>query len=165
VRWWREPEDAVPNTLALGYAALGYGSGIAPMAANGWPLAVMGVLLTAHSMIVAAYLVHEAAHYTLFARPAHNRIAGEAMNWIAGSAYASFERIRHLHLRHHRDRADVACFDYKSFLKRHPIVRRTICALEWVHVPAVEDYGAVTEGAGRADSYVGAHGVSFLTVI
>jgi hypothetical protein len=28
-----------------------------------------------------------------------------------------------------------------------------------------DDYGAVGEGAGRADGFIGAHGVSFLTVI
>jgi fatty acid desaturase len=89
-------------------------------------------------MVIAAYLIHEAAHNTLFAAPAHNRIAGEAMSWIAGSAYASFERIRHLHLRHHRERTDVTCFDYKAFLRRHALARRLTYLLEWAHVPAVE---------------------------
>jgi fatty acid desaturase len=101
-------------------------------------VAALGVLLTTHAMVVAAYLVHEAAHYTLFASPAHNRAAGEAMGWIAGSAYASFERIRHMHLRHHRERTDVTCFDYKAFLRRHGGLRRLAYALEWAHVPAVE---------------------------
>jgi fatty acid desaturase len=50
----------------------------------------------------------------------------------------SFDRIRHLHLRHHRDRADVTCFDYKAFLKRHPLLTRVVYALEWAHLPAVE---------------------------
>jgi fatty acid desaturase len=135
---WREPEGAVPNTLALGYATFGWLASFALMAADDWYWNAAGVLLCAHTMVVAAYLIHEAAHYTLFASPAVNRIAGEAMSLVAGSAYASFERIRHMHLRHHRDRADVTCFDIRSFLSRRPIVRRLVCRLEWAYVPAVE---------------------------
>jgi fatty acid desaturase len=135
---WREPAGAIPNTLALSYASLGYIEGFVLMAQPSWVLAAIGVLLTVHAMVIATYLVHEAAHTTLFAAPAHNRMAGEAMSWIAGSAYASFERIRHMHLRHHRDRADVTCFDYKSFLRRRPALRRLTYALEWMHIPAVE---------------------------
>jgi fatty acid desaturase len=135
---WREESGALPNSLALGYAVLGYLAGLLLMAQPHWLAAALGVLLTTHAMVIAAYLVHEAAHYTLFASPAHNRAAGEAMSWIAGSAYASFERIRHMHLRHHRDRADVTCFDYKAFLRRRPVLRRLTYALEWAHVPAVE---------------------------
>jgi len=137
-RLWREPEGAIPNTLALGYATLGWLASFALMAADGWYWNSAGVLLCAHTMVVAAYLIHEAAHYTLFASPAVNRIAGEAMNFVAGSAYASFERIRHMHLRHHRDRADVTCFDIRSFLSSRPVVRRLVCQLEWAYVPAVE---------------------------
>ena len=36
-------------------------------------------------MVIAAYLIHEAAHYTLFARAEHNRLAGELMSFIAGA--------------------------------------------------------------------------------
>src|SRR5258706_2624208 len=135
---WRNPAGALPNTLALCYASLGYIMGFVLMAQSSWLLAAAGVVLTVHPMVIAAYLVHEAAHYTLFAAPAHNQFAGDAMSWIAGSAYASFERIRHMHLRHHRDRADVTCFDYKSFLRRRPALRRLTYALEWMHIPAIE---------------------------
>jgi len=137
-RLFREDAGALPNSLALGYAVLGYLAGFLLMAQPHWLAASVGVLLTTHAMVIAAYLVHEAAHYTLFASPSHNRNAGEAMSWIAGSAYASFERIRHMHLRHHRERTDVTCFDYKAYLRRHAFVRRATYALEWAHVPAVE---------------------------
>lgn len=83
---WRESSGALPNTLALGYALLGYLAGFWLMAAEAWYATVAGVLLNAHAMVIAAYLVHEAAHYALFASVPHNRIAGEAMSWIAGSA-------------------------------------------------------------------------------
>src|SRR5260221_2187979 len=43
-----------------------------------------------------------------------------------------------MHLRQHRDRADVTCFDYKSFLRRRPALRRLTYALEWMHIPAIE---------------------------
>ena len=135
---WREPAGALPNSLALGYVVSGYIAGFVLMAQPSLLLAPVGVLLTVHTMVIAAYLIHEAAHYNLFSSPTHNRIAGEAMSWIAGGTYASFERIRHLHLRHHRDRADVTCFDYKSFLRRRPAIRRLTYILEWAHVPAVE---------------------------
>ena len=135
---WRESAGALPNTLVLGYAVGGYLLGFVLMAQPHWLPAALGVLLLTHAMVVAAYLVHEAAHYTLFASPDNNRVAGEAMSWIAGSAYASFDRIRHMHLRHHRERTDVTCFDYKVFLRRHAILRRLTYALEWAHIPAVE---------------------------
>jgi fatty acid desaturase len=135
---WREPEGALPNTLALGYALTGWLAGFALMAASGWGYNVVGVVLCAHAMVIAAYLVHEAAHYTLFASQRANRVAGEVASFIAGSAYASFDRIRHMHIRHHRDRADVACFDYKAFLRRHRTLHRLVRALEWAYVPAVE---------------------------
>jgi fatty acid desaturase len=134
----REREGGLPNTLALGYAVCGYAGGFLLMAAAPWWANALGVMLAAHAMLIAAYLIHEAAHYTLFVRAEHNRLAGELMSFIAGSAYASFERIRHLHLRHHRDRADVTCFDYKAFLRRRPWLRGLVYALEWAHLPAVE---------------------------
>lgn len=135
---WREPAGIAPNSMALGYAAFGYVAAFPLMACSGWLRPALGVLLCAHAMVVAAYLIHEAAHHTLFGRAAWNRCAGEAMSWIAGSAYASFERIRAMHLRHHRDRADVTCFDYKTFLRARPRLLRMIRLLEWAHVPAVE---------------------------
>lgn len=134
----REREGTVPNTVALTYATLGHAGGLV-LLTSPWPAAVvLGVLLTLHTMVIAAYLIHEAAHYTLFREGRHNRWTGELMAWICGAAYASFERIRHMHLRHHRDRADVTVYDYKALLRRHPMLLRAVRALEWMHVPAVE---------------------------
>jgi fatty acid desaturase len=135
---WREPEGALPNTLAIGYAVVGWLASFALMTTDAWWWNVIGVLLSWHAMVIAAYLIHETAHYTLFAAPTANRALGEVVNFIAGSAYASFERIRHMHLRHHRDRADVACFDLRTFLLDHGLVRRIVYALEWAYIPAVE---------------------------
>ncbi|MEO8038383.1 MAG: fatty acid desaturase, partial [Betaproteobacteria bacterium] len=135
---WREPEGAIPNTLALGYATLGWSVSFVLMIMDGWWWNALGVLTCTHTMLIGAYLVHEAAHVTLFATPAANRMAGEAASFVAGSSYASYERIRHMHLRHHRDRADVACFDLRRFLGAHAAIRSTVQALEWACIPAVE---------------------------
>jgi len=76
---------------------------------------------------------------TLFRARSHNELIGEILLWIVGGGYASFKRIRYLHLRHHQDRADVGCFDYQAFLQRRPAwLRRLVLALEWAYIPAVE---------------------------
>jgi fatty acid desaturase len=89
-------------------------------------------------MLLGAYLVHEAAHRTLFVPAGANAAAGEAMSFIAGPSYASFERIRHMHIRHHVERADLTCFDFLGLLRRHPRVLRALQVLEWGYVPASE---------------------------
>jgi fatty acid desaturase len=138
-RLFREPEGALPNTLALGYALGGYVLAFVLLTGSGLGSAVLGVLLAAHSMFIAAYLLHEAMHQSLFAGRLANRVAGEVLSFVAGGSYASYERMRRLHLRHHHERADVSCFDYKAFLRRCPDpVRALVLALEWVYVPAVE---------------------------
>jgi hypothetical protein len=43
-----------------------------------------------------------------------------------------------MHIRHHLDRADLACFDFKRLVKRVPILGRTLEALEWAYLPAIE---------------------------
>lgn len=135
---FRDRRSAILNSLALGLTGGGWLASFLLMAVPAWWLNAAGVLLCAHTMVLAAYLIHEAAHQTLFARLGANRIAGEAANFIAGSSYASFERIRHMHIRHHMDRADVACFDFRGLMQRHAGLRRLVQALEWAYVPAAE---------------------------
>lgn len=135
---FREKEGVLPNLLALGWTSAAWLLSFALMGAA-HPLAnAAGVLLCVHAMVLAAYLVHEAAHYTLFASPEANRRIGEWMSFVAGSSYASFARIRQMHVRHHRDRADLTCFDFKGLMTRRPGLRRTLEALEWAYVPATE---------------------------
>jgi fatty acid desaturase len=138
-RLFREPEGALPNTLALGYTLGAYALGLSLLCGSGAASAVLGVLLTAHGMFIAAYLLHEAMHQTLFATRTAHRLAGEALSFLAGSSYASYERMRRLHLRHHHERADVSCFDHQAFLRRSPrALQALVLALEWAYVPAVE---------------------------
>jgi fatty acid desaturase len=135
---FRDREAALSNTLVIAWTCGGWLVSFALMGAHAGLLNAAGVLLCAHTMILAAYLIHEAAHQTLFAARSANAIAGETMNFIAGASYASFERIRHMHIRHHVERADLTCFDFKGLMHRRPGVRRTLEILEWSYIPATE---------------------------
>lgn len=137
-RLFRDRDGAVANTFVLLWTGLGWLGSFALMGAPVAWLNIAGVLLCAHTMVLAAYLIHEAAHHTLFADHVANRWIGEAMSFIAGSSYASFERIRHMHIRHHLDRADLTCFDFKGLMRRRPAIRRALQGLEWAYIPATE---------------------------
>ena len=135
---FRERSGAAANTLALLYAGAGWPLSFALMAMRSPWADALGVLLCAHSMVIAAYLVHEAAHQNIFTGARANRRLGETMGFIAGACYASFERIRHMHMRHHVDRADLTCFDFKGMMQRHPTLRRILQGCEWAYLPATE---------------------------
>ena len=136
---WRESHGAIPNTIALIYSILGHFLGIYMILQPHWWAVIPGIVLTGHSMVVCAYLVHEAAHMTLFKARRHNEWIGELLLWITGAGYASFKRIQHMHFRHHRDRADVSCFDYQSFLHKQPgWIQKLVLRLEWAYIPAIE---------------------------
>jgi fatty acid desaturase len=135
---FRDWADARAHSLVLSYVLLGWLGSFALMASHSIALDVLGVLLCTHTMVLAAYLVHDAAHQTLFISRHANHWVGEAMNCIASSGCASFERIRHIHIRHHLDRADLVCFDFKEPMRRRTLVRRVLQALEWVYIPAVD---------------------------
>jgi fatty acid desaturase len=135
---FRDRDAAIANSLVLAWTGVAWLVSFPLMGASAAWLNAGGVLLCVHAMVLGAYLIHEAAHQTLFALPVANAAAGEAMNFIAGSAYASFERIRHLHIRHHVERADVLCFDLPGLLRRRSGVRRVLQALEWAYIPATE---------------------------
>lgn len=136
---YRYADGKVPNSLAMTYTLLGYLTGLALLfPANGW-LNGLGTLLLSHAMIIAAYLIHEFAHGTIFSVPKHNQWAGNACSWLTGSCYAEFQDLRKKHMRHHVDRADVITFDSKAFLKACPVwFQKLVLALEWAYVPAVE---------------------------
>lgn len=139
IRIWRHHDGALPNLLAFTWVALAHIGGIALMGSGspwGW---LAGVVLTAHSLIIAGYLIHELAHLGIFRSRRLNFTVGEVCSWICGSAYAPFRRIHRMHMRHHGDRADLALFDPGAFLKRcPPWFRRLVHGLEWAYIPAVE---------------------------
>jgi len=135
LRW---QDGWLPNTLALGYALGGYALGLWACAAPAWWLNALGVLLMAHALVIAAYLIHECAHNTIFASNRWNAALGEVLLWLTGAAYGRYEDIRHKHFRHHVDRADVVAFDFRPPLARRPGWLRLIQALEWAYIPAVD---------------------------
>lgn len=135
---FRDREAAFANTTMLLWVSIGWLLSFALMGNAALLVNIIGVLLCTHTMVLAAYLIHEAAHQTLFATRGANLAVGEGMNFIAGSAYASFERIRHMHIRHHVDRADLSCFDFKGLLQRRPALRRALEVMEWGYIPATE---------------------------
>jgi fatty acid desaturase len=135
---YKYPDALLPDTLAFGYAFGGWALGLALIGSDSGWLNAGGVLLLAHAMIIAAYLVHECAHNTLFAENADNALAGRILLWLCGGSYATYEDIRHKHFRHHVDRADVVAVDYRPLLAKHPVVVKILHALEWLYIPAFD---------------------------
>ncbi len=60
-RVFRSPEGALPNLLALGYVLAGFPAGIALLTAGPCWMNLAGIVLTAHTLVAAAYFVHEFA--------------------------------------------------------------------------------------------------------
>lgn len=135
---FRHADGVWPNTAALAFTVFGWPLGIALLGQSAWWLNTAGVLLVALTLTWSAYFIHEFAHQAIFKTPQANQRWGVLMSWINGSAYASFDDLRRKHMRHHVERADVITFDVQAFLRAHPLVRRAVLALEWLHIPAVE---------------------------
>jgi len=136
---FRSPHGVRPNVIALTYTLVGYALGVGLLIAAPWWLNLIGVLLTAHTLVYAAYYIHEFAHQSIFRSPEANNRWGTLMTWITGSCYAPFGALRRKHMRHHLDRADVLTLDHKAVLERSPrLTRKLVLALEWAYVPAVE---------------------------
>ena len=136
--WFRYPDGPAPNAAALAYVVVGYGAGLAGMAARAWTVNVFATLWFAHALVIAAYLVHECAHNTIFAGNRWNARLGALLLWVTGACYGRYEDIRHKHFRHHVDRADVVAFDFRRSLARYPWRLRLLQALEWAYIPAVD---------------------------
>src|SRR5512137_868033 len=129
---FRSPHGLVPNVFALAYTLAGYALGVWLLTAAPWWLNLLGVLLTAHTLVYAAYYIHEFAHQSIFRSPEANNRWGTLMTWITGSCYAPFGALRRKHMRHHLDRADVLTLDYKALLERSPRwTQELVLALEW----------------------------------
>lgn len=138
-QYFRNPRGMWTNVLALAYTLLGYAAGIVMLTADSWWINAVGVFLTGHAMVYAAYFVHEFSHQSVFKSGDANNRWGTLMMWPTGGCYAKFAALRHKHMRHHIDRADVLSFDYKEFLRSAPAwVRNLVLGLEWLYVPAVE---------------------------
>jgi len=127
-----------PNLLAIVYVITAYTGGMLLILVHGVPWNAVGVLLLAHAMVIAAYLVHECIHNNIFRHSRYHYWLGEFLQWICGASYTHYDFIRHKHVRHHTDRADVVLFDYRSRITRYPVLLKIIQILEWFYIPALE---------------------------
>lgn len=135
---FKQRNGALPHSLALAYAFGGYAGGLALISTGGPMGWLTGTLLLGHAMIIAAYLLHECAHNTIFSTNEANARLGRALGWLASSCYGTYEGIRHKHFRHHVDRADVVAFDYRPHLARYPRLAKAMEVLEWFYIPALD---------------------------
>lgn len=135
-RYFKKPKGLKMHGLALSYALVAYIGGLAGLWSNFWLINVAAVLFLAHGMIIAAYMVHECGHNTVFRRNKHNARLGTALTWLCGAAYGTYDDIRYKHFRHHVDNDDVVWFDYEAFFRRHPMVYRVTVFLEFFYIPA-----------------------------
>ena len=136
--FFRHDDALFPTTLALLYVLSTYFFGFGFMLSESIWLNLVGVVLLAHSMVIAAYLIHEAAHLSVFKSKKHNKWFAEFLLWITGNSYSDFDDIQRKHQRHHTDRADIVSFDFRPILEKHPIVLKIINLFEWLHIPALE---------------------------
>lgn len=134
----RYDDARLPNVLALAYVTLGYAGGLWLMLSPFLILNLFGIVLFAHGMVIAAYLIHECAHNSLFRKNRYHRWLGEVLLWICGASYSDYEDVRHKHVRHHTDRADVVSFNYREHIQHYPRWLELIQFLEWLYIPAME---------------------------
>jgi len=137
-RLMRYQDGLWPNLAALGYVVMSYGAGWWLLLSSSMIGYIVGVLLLAHAMVIAAYLLHECAHNTIFMNNQWNARLGRVLMWLTGACYGVYEDIRYKHFRHHVDRSDVTSFDYRQLLYRRPWLFKLIKWLEWLYIPAVE---------------------------
>ena len=138
-RLFRHAGGVWVNLLTISYTFLGWLLGIWMLTLPQPALNVAGVLVTAHALVISAYLIHECVHQTLFATPLANDRLGKLCGWVNGACVAHYVGLKKKHLRHHADRLDVVTFDYRAALNSRPLwVRKVVLALEWAYVPVIE---------------------------
>jgi len=121
---------------AISYAIGAYALGFAGIFSSSALTSAVAMLLLAHAMTIAAYLIHECGHNMIFQRHRDNAKLGRLMSWLCGAAYGTYEDMRYKHFRHHVDNDDVVWFDYDEFFVRHPFITRITRVLEWSYIPA-----------------------------
>lgn len=134
----RDPSSLWPNLAAVTYILLGYFGGWWALFQENNYLFAVGVIGIAHSMTIAAYLMHDCGHNSIFKDTEFNSRLGRWLNVICGSNYGTYEDMRYKHMRHHVDNCEPVTFDYRSWLKQHPLIHKAVNLLEWAYIPAVE---------------------------
>ncbi len=131
-------DGVIPNFCAFVYVFTGYILSFYWAAQDNLLLNLLALLLLSHSLIIAAYLLHECIHKTLL-RDNHKNIAlASALSWITGACYSEYECLKKKHMRHHANRVDSLAIDHQAFLEKHPMICHLVEILEWFYIPAVE---------------------------
>ena len=133
---FRNPEGVLYHGGAIAYALFAYGFGIAGLFHDSWLVNALAALLLAHGMTIAAYMIHECGHNTVFKQNTDNARLGKFLTWLCGASYGTYEDIRYKHFRHHVDVDDVVWFDYERYFREHPTALRVTRTLEWFYIPA-----------------------------
>jgi len=135
---FHEPAGLAYHGMAVLYAFAAYLAGIFGLFSDYWLINLAGTLLLAHAMVIAAYMIHECGHNTVFRDNKHNVLLGRVLNWMTGSCYGTFEDIRYKHFRHHMDNDDSVWFVYDDFWRMYPRLAQLTQFLEWFYIPAHE---------------------------
>ncbi len=129
----------LPDLVAFSFVLLGYPLGVSLLFSSYVLVNLFGVLLTAETLIISAYLIHEFSHWSIFKSPQANERWANVMAWVNGSCYTTFKVIREQHMKHHVDRADVLNFNPADLMRSMPMwARKSIMLLEWLYIPAFE---------------------------
>mmetsp|Transcript_4162 Transcript_4162/g.10288 ORF Transcript_4162/g.10288 Transcript_4162/m.10288 type:complete len:447 (-) Transcript_4162:134-1474(-) len=101
-------------------------------------MSIPPIILSAHCKLIAAYLVHEACHDSIFVRKEGNRRFGVMCLWVCCCPYVNYSHVKRMHVAHHVDRTDLVEFDYRTFVSSNVVLKSTVMASEFVGIPAVE---------------------------
>lgn len=126
------------NGIAFAYVFGGYGVSLVLIGASAWYWNLAGVGLLLHTLLWAAYFVHELMHGNIFRRSGDNEAVGQLLLFLTGSCYCRYRDLARFHLAHHKNRADFSPFSLAQFLQSLPKpVLHLIIGLEWLYFPAV----------------------------
>lgn len=103
-----------PNVAALSFTLVGYANGVVMLGHDALWVNALCLVFVAQALVWSAYFIHEFTHQSIFKTPAENERWGTLMAWMNGSCYARFSNLRHMHMRHHIDRANIVNFDLKE---------------------------------------------------
>ncbi len=132
----KEPEGLRYHGGAVLYAFTAYAVGILGLFHSSLLVNLQATVWLAHGMVIAAYMIHECGHNSVFNRGHNNAVLGRIMSWLCGAAYGTYEDMRYKHFRHHVDNDDVVWFEYDRFFDRHPLVTKVVKALECLYITA-----------------------------
>ncbi len=138
IKVFHEPAGLLYHGTALLYALSGYVLGLCGLFSPHWLINLGATIWLAHAMVIAAYMIHECGHNTVFRSNDYNARLGRFLNWICGSSYGTFEDIRFKHFRHHMDNDDSVWFDYDEFWQEYPWIAKIAQFFEWFYIPAHE---------------------------